>query len=453
MNLVPFPIKPFTAGLQKNKKPLHIMDNAFQTLENAYIFRETVKKREGIKLAGRLRRVIEEASIGNSGASPWTFNLYSVYVPPITPEANAEIEPGSVLITIQAGPNIVFTDQGDGTLTSPTVGNSGYINYLTGGITLTHTGGVSATVASFNYFPSLPVMGIKKREIIDINISQSILFDTKYSYTYDGNNFNVSSTTNWSGDDSNFFWSANIRGSDASERLFFVTNFTNPASSANNRIRYTSDAVTWTDFSPPVNNANTTFIFQCKLIVQYYGRTLFFYTYEGATAGTSSIFANRCRFSQVGNPIQPNTAPGDGTGAWLSDVFGKGGFIDAPTNESIVSLKFFKNTLIVFFERSTWNLRYVGEYGLPFIWERISSDFGSESTHSTILFDEVVLAVENRAIISSSGHTVDRIDLEIPDEVFRFHNEENGKERVQGERDFIKEVVYWTYSDGGLARK
>ena len=101
----------------------------------------------------------------------------------------------------------------------------------------------------------------------------------------------------------------------------------------------------------------------------------------------------------------------------------------------------------MFFDNSTWRLQYLGEYGIPFIWERISSDFGSESTFSSVLFDSGVLAVGNRAIIGSSGGDVQRIDLDIPDQVYRFTNEDFGPQRVHGIRDFKKELVYWCYPD------
>lgn len=430
-------------GLIKNKKPFLLLDNAFQEIVNAYIFREVVKKREGIKLIGRLRRVFSEASIGNSSASEWFINtLYSNYTPAVTPEANAEIEPGSVIITIQAGGgDIVFTDQGDGTLTSVTAGNSGRINYLTGEVWLTHTAGAGIpTVAEFAYFPSLPVMGIKTQELAAINVEQPVFFDTKYAYTHSGNDFEEMASTlsvTWSGTDADFFTQCNYRGTLPTDRLFFVNNFfqTDP-------IRY-HNGVTWATLQPDLDGTN--FLFQCRVMVSYYGRLLVFNTYEGTTAGTSLNYFNRCRFSQVGNPLDAS--------AWLQNEFGRGGFIDAPTNEAIVYAKFYKNVLIVFFERSTWILNYQGEYGTPFFWERVSTDFGSESPLSTILFDEGVLTVGNRAIINATSNSVQRIDLEVPDEVFNFHNQNGGKERVAGIREFQKELVYWCYSDGGVGTK
>jgi hypothetical protein len=432
-------ISGFNSGVQKkNKKPFLFVDDAFQELQNAYVWREEVKKREGIQFIGRFRRLFSSASIGNSFASPWSFNIYSTYTPAIVPEATAEIEPGSLVITIQAAPDIVFTDQGNGILTSPTIGNSGSINYLTGDVVLTHTAGAGvASTASFAYYPSLPAMGIWIREIAGVNDEETVWFDTKYAYKVIGGDFQefLASSVTWNGLDSNFFWATNYQGSDSSRRLFFVTSFVNSAGSP---MRYT-DGTTWTTFAPLVSATDT--LWTARILIPYYGRLLALNTFEGTTADqtTARNFFARCRFSQIGDPTAVD--------AWRSDIFGKGGFIDAPTNEEIVSATFYKNTLIVQFERSTWRLQYVGEYGIPFLWERISSDFGSESTFSPVLFDNGVLAIGDKAIVASSGSDVKRIDLDIPDTVYDFLNASEGTKRVQGVRDFKKEVVYWCYPE------
>lgn len=432
-------ISGFNSGAQKkNKKPFLLVDDAFQELRNAYVWREELKKREGIQFIGRFRRVFTVASVGNSGASPWTINtLYSNYKPAITPEATAEIEPGSVIINLGA---IVFTDQGNGLLTSPTPGNSGWIDYLTGIVILTHTAGAGvATTASFNYYPTLPAMGIWIREIAGVNDEETLWFDQVYCYKNVAGDFQefLSPGVTWDGSDSDFFWATNYSGSDSSKRLFFETNF---KLSAGSPMRYT-DGATWTTFQPIVaaTTPDPTYLFTARILIPYYGRLLALNTYEGTIVGTSQNFFSRCRFSQIGSPVQAD--------AWRSDIFGKGGFIDAPTNEEIVSATFYKNTLIVQFERSTWRLQYVGEYGIPFLWERISSDFGSESTFSPVLFDNGVLAVADKAIVAASSSDVKRIDLDIPDIVYDFLNSNDGVKRVQGIRDFKKELVYWCYPD------
>src|ERR1700677_2831994 len=319
MSLQPITVIGFDnrGGLQTNKKPAWIPETAFQTLENAYAWRDQVKKREGLELVGRLSRVFLDQSLGNSGSSPWTVNIlaslgiadfitnitqanpgrvtspahnltngqkiiisnvvgmtqvnnqtftvtivdannftigvdttgYGAYISggiwTLANEPNPELMPGSVTITIGA---IVFTDNGNGTLSSVTPGNSGYINYTTGTAVITTTAGPgTASTASFAYYPSLPVMGIRSRVLALLNVEQTIFFDTKYAYIFNGTNFQefIPGTT-WAGTNSDFFWSTNYRGILPQTRLFFVTNFVNDAADP---IRYT-DGATWTNFSP-----------------------------------------------------------------------------------------------------------------------------------------------------------------------------------------------------------
>src|SRR5580693_2257242 len=169
-------------GLTQDKKPLLLSNEAFSELENAYVYRDRTKKRDGEVPMGRLSRLFTAQSLGTSGASPWTFNIYTKLS--ITPEPNAEINPGSVSISI-AGLATPFVDQGNGTLTNATAGNSGTINYMTGSVTLiiTVSSGRAATI-TFSYFPSLPVMGILRREVATLGIDSTVFFDTNYAYQY-----------------------------------------------------------------------------------------------------------------------------------------------------------------------------------------------------------------------------------------------------------------------------
>ena len=58
------------------------------------------------------------------------------------------------------------------------------------------------------------------------------------------------------------------------------------------------------------------------------------------------------------------------------------------------------------------------------------------------------MAVGDKAIVAADSNRVERIDLVIPDQVFDIQNENEGLLRVQGIRDFQKELVYWCYPDG-----
>lgn len=583
-------------GLQTNKKPFLIPEQAFQTLENAYAWRDRVVKRKGIKYLGQLQRNLV-TTLGESGTSPWFFNIFEVLgLNTISPNANVVI--GTVVIGING---VIFTDQGNGILATTVPGNGGIVDYATGDVGITTLQAPTFnTSINFNYYPSLPVMGIQQREIANINTQQTIFFDTVYAYIWNGSTFQefIPGTT-WAGTNSDFFWTTNYRGINPQDRLFFATNYVNDSADP---MRYT-DGNTWTTFAPilaandtqtqnigsisdtgssfsgnlpnppiiegsvtitvagitftdstgsgtltgnpntntgtinyatgaitlsfnptinftgsitgittnanatvtsvahnlttgaqltitgvvgtnvsqindqtftitVVNNNNfqinsaytgvyasggtwtltnqsttvvavyqtgSTFLFQARLLIPYFGRLLALNVWEGSTIGNAVRIYNRCRFSQVGSPVNSDS--------WRTDIFGKGGFLDAPTNEAIVSCTFLNNTLIVFFERTTWQLRYVGEYGLPFIWERIASDLGSESTFAPVLFNEHILAIGDKAIIAADSNAVNRIDLEIPDQIFNFQNTNFGVFRVQGIRDYQKELVYWCFAD------
>ena len=449
----PIHVPGFQTGLQRNIKPNVIAEDAFQTLNNAYIEDGQVRRRAGLQFLGRLRRAFTAEALGNTTGATTVFNIFTVLG--IT-ETNAELEVGSVVVTVAGPENNVFTDASDGTFTITGAGSGtvtgSYINYVTGDVSVAFSAyaGASAVTVDFAYFPSLPVMGIYQRELTAINDEQTIFFDNTYAYSYNTTDqkfqelASTAATTWTTSGTSDFFWGVNWRGINPQDKLFFATNF---ISDASNPMRY-YNGTTWADFVPAITTTGTPqSLFQAKILLPYYGRLIALNVYEGATAdGAASavnIF-NRCTFSQIGDPLA--------TDAWYRDEFGKGGFIDAPINEAIVSARFFKSTLIVFFERSTWQLRYVGEFGIPFLWERIDSDLGCESTFSPIQLEQGVLAVGDKAIIGSTSTSVDRIDEKIKNLVFSIMNTNSGHDRVIGAREFQKELIYWCYGDGQFTR-
>ncbi len=229
-----------TTGLVQSREEFILPNDAYPVLENAFVWRERIKRKQGFQTLGRLQRQFTSISLGNSSASPWTFQLlasvgvagtingisnfnpgsvstnephnlvtgqkvtitgvsgmiqvngvsftitvtgansftlgidttaYGVYSGGgrwfLTGQPNPQINPGSVVIVMGG---VTFTDQGNGTLTSPTPGNSGTINYQTGIVVLTTTvaPGTAATV-SFGYFPGLPVMGLRQRDLNSTN--------------------------------------------------------------------------------------------------------------------------------------------------------------------------------------------------------------------------------------------------------------------------------------------
>lgn len=439
----PFLIADAKVGLELDKEPFLLPNDAFPRLSNAYVWRRRIKKKNGHKLLGRLRRdVTGLAQTNTTGAGTYadTDLLNSVRAN----EAQAQIVPGSVTFRIDPGGanETIYRDNvTSGTLTyvsgTYTI-SAGTINYFTGAVALTFTvaPGVLTTNADLSYYPGLPCMGLAVRNLTAINAEQLIAFDTIYAYVYNNttSRFNelVAGTT-WTGTDADFFWTENYKIPASTNEYFFVTNF--DVGATRDPIRY-YDGAAWTTFAPTINGANE--MHQCKMLFNYRDRLVALHTYEGANLGASTANAQRARWSQNGDAT-------DQVNGWRDDIVGRGGYVDAPTGEHIVSAGFLKDTLIVFFERSTWKLRYTNNEILPFVWERVNPEFGSEGRFSTVLFDVGPVTVGNRGIVQTDGVNVLRIDSIIPDEVFSFHNEQSGPERVHGIRDFDEQVVYWTF--------
>jgi len=514
----PLKITGMETGLVQSRQDFILPNDAYPVLENAYVWRERIKRKQGCQLLGRLRRVLMAQSLGESQASPWSFNLFTAinlsgtitnitnanpgevtttaphflqsnqfvtltnvggmtevngntYQITVTgastftigvdttafgaytaggdwetndtsSEPNKEIEPGSVVIAI-AGLGTAFIDNGAGVLNNATPGNIGAINYATGDVGLITTapaGGLTAV--TFNYFPGLPVMGLRTREISTINNEMTVAFDQVYAYRYIGGWQEFIPGTVWTGNDSDFFWSTNYWIGNGNTKIFWVTNF---SGTSGDPIRYTNGTV-WVDFAPQINAAGDV-LAQCLCMLPFRGRMVVFNTLEGANLSLSLPYTNRIRWAQIGNPF--TTVSGAvsvvDADAWKDDIRGKGGFLDIPTNEDIISVGFVRDNLVIYCERSTWQLRYTGRSIAPFQIEKVNSELGAESTFSAVQFDTSLVGVGDKGIVQCDSFKSDRIDIKIPDLIFQFNNDNNGPKRVHGIRDFVQRLAFWTY--------
>lgn len=454
-----FLIAPFNTGLENYLKPWLIPDDAFEVLQNAYVFRGRVKKRVGGRLMGGL-----DGTIAGSIASRFRINIDTTD----GAGAAAGVVPG---VTTAGRFGQAFSI-GNEFFTVPAAGNP--VVMLTTGASTTMTfdtttgayvfAGAAAATAVY-YYPALPVMGLTVYENYASagNDQPSYGFDTQFAYLYTAAGWERSGAALFQGDDLNFFWSTNWRGATSDIKVLFTTNFNftlPPAAVAGDPIWWTVDGAVWTAgtganafyfapgglalyFGPYVKTA--------RIIVGFKERLLLLNVVENnnpnndGTGGTNTQYRNRCRYSFIGSPFAVNAWYNANQTDAAGNVAAGGGFFDASTDEAIISAEFIKDRLIVYFENSTWEIVYLNNPLDPFRWQKISDNLGSQSTFSSISFDKNVLTMGTTGVHACNGATVERIDEKIPDTVFQIKQENEGEQRVAGIRDFFTEMVYWAY--------
>lgn len=207
----------FKTGFETDVAPIKLSNDAFPTLENAFLWRNRLKVRDGVRLLGRLKRELETQSLGNTdGAGRLTVNVIST----LSLETTASIVPGSVTVTIGAQ---TFTEPliPDGTLT-PINSGIGSINYATGAIDVQTSPVLAAQAATitFQYFVGNPVLGIANFDTPTLNNEVTIAFDERYAYEFSNNEFVDASFYKmasprlpvvWNGADYQQFWDFNYR--------------------------------------------------------------------------------------------------------------------------------------------------------------------------------------------------------------------------------------------------
>lgn len=427
-----FLIAPIDEGLRTDLKSWLIPDSAYAELNNAYIFRGRLKKRIGSQYTGvgtgvatdqlnsRLR--VSLGSTNGSGALSGT-------LPGAIFKIGQQISVGTQIFTVTAlGTPATLLSTGAGSCTLHTSGGS-IGNYAI-------TGAAISTAAYF--YPAEPVMGLTQYEKGTIHNQTAFAFDTQFAYKFSGTSWVRDGSMVLTSSNSNFIWAYNWDGVVASDTVLFITNF----KAADGMYYY--DGSTWTSFKPQFitsGTANAYKIQTARIIIPFKNRLLLLNTVESDSAGTTNYtYTNRCRYSQNGSPVNSNAFQEPNQASWLG-----GGYIDGPVEEDIIGCDLIRDRCIVYFERSTWEVAYTGNEGIPFVWQQINSELGSEAQFSNVPFDKFILNVGPNGIQACNGINVDRIDDNIPDQVFDIRINNEGMQRVAGIRDYYTEMVYWLF--------
>jgi hypothetical protein len=239
----------------------------------------------------------------------------------------------------------------------------------------------------------------------------------------------------------------------------------------------------WVNFAPPLSQSNFSiadlpaaqyYLVGARMIVPFKDRLLFvgpvvqssgvgatpkylqdtvIYSQNGTPYYTSSFTGDPNLPTTVFNPIlipanQTATAP-----AYFEDQTGFGGFITAGIDEPINTTSLSSDVLIMGFSNSQARLVYSGNDIQPFNFYTINSTFGSSSTFSAVNMEKSIISRGDRGFILTSQTDTERLDLDIPDEVFQMSLSNNGQERICSKRDFINEWIYFTYPENDVKYK
>lgn len=426
-----FFIGPIQSGLIKGVPPFLLPEDAFAKMDNAYIYRGRVRKRFGTTL------------MNNTVAYEYQQYLSRLRIKVGTTNAGGDLSgtvPGTIFklgqaFTIDIAMYSVYQLGVPADMLATAVTTTHTFNTTTGAFVITGSFGLTDVY----FYPSTEVMHITQFENFLTNQETSVAFDREFAYTYTINGWErlVTGTALWTSTDYDFHSTCNYRGTTADQTLLFVVNY-----NITDQIKY-FDGTTWATMNPaflPTGGPgleNT--IESAKIVLPFKDRLLLFNTRE-KVGGLDKIFVNRIRWSQNGTPI----VAADAT-AWYEPAgkAGKGNYLEADTQEAIISVKRLKDKLIVFFESSTWELSYVEDQVLPFRFKKINNEMGVESMNSTISFDDTILGIGENGINSCNGQSIQRIDYKIMDDVFNIYNADHALEKICGIRDYYNDMVYW----------
>lgn len=161
----------------------------------------------------------------------------------------------------------------------------------------------------------------------------------------------------------------------------------------------------------------------CKFIKVLKERLILFASTEDAVK-----YPQRVRWSQAGN-----------TDIWQDTVSGRGGALDVATGQWFQNVGFVREDLVLFFQRSSFLMRYTGNPDLPFTITKLNSTRPVDAPYSIVESDLGVMTIGKKSIIASDGTNVQDVDSLIPDYTLKM-NQANIKQSFgfyHGENDQI----------------
>lgn len=242
-----------------------------------------------------------------------------------------------------------------------------------------------------------PVMGIMRFVDETTGAISLLVASTVNLYLYDpGTNtfIAVGMPPTFTGNITNFFnWTNWQAFPGATSYLYYTNNVDNVG---------TYDGTNAGTLVPVVDGAGQTI--DNALDVQVYKQRLLLIR---PTLSTDGVQNQSIYWSAVSNPDQAT--------GWRVDIAGRGGFLAAPTSDTIISTEFLRDVLVVFFTNSTWIFRFTGSDSAPFRWDKVNNSKSTNSPYGSIAYDERSTSIGNTGFIACDGVNVQRYDIPIID--------------------------------------
>ena len=236
----------------------------------------------------------------------------------------------------------------------------------------------------------------------------------------------------------------------------------------------------WVNYAPPLSRF--AFSIDSKPTAQYYlvGAKIIYpfrdfllfvgpyiQTSTSAIAGTPAIYLqDTIIFSQNGSPYYtasfsqstpvygpkntytPYLVPANQTAypmALWEDVTGFGGYISSGVSQPIKTLVPNEDVLILGYPNAFTRLIYTGNNLIPFLFYRINTEYGANSTFSAITFDQGSFTLGYYGIVMCSQVSAKRVDTPILDQVFTIDYTDGANDQITAGRDYVSEMIYISY--------
>lgn len=427
MSYEPFLIAPFQNGLDIDMQPWLLPQDAFSEIENGHIRHGVLQKRNGYQKQGDLvHKNGTDWDITAITAPGATVTITVTDSTGLTTGDTVEIR-GVNGMTQLNGHQYTITVAGNN-LTLDNVDGTDFDTY-------TNSGGVYLIAGE-------RVMGIEN--FIDSQgVKEQLAWDTKRVCTYNTNTEQYDPLVDadiFSSSDTDYVWVApwsSVASTSVSalNRIYFTNGKSYSAGPPVTDGIWFYDGTNVTSFRPEINTGSGRYINGARLIFTLQGRLLLFATTEG-----SDQYWQRMRWCQAQNP----GIPGSFDGEWDDSEPGKGGYVDAPTGDRIVTGGFIENQIVICMTNSVWLVQPTADPALPFIWKKINNFRAADAKMSVASFDRYVVSAGIRGITATDGIETTRIDNRIEDFTTSIVNSSEF-DKIFAERNYENRAMWMLY--------